>query len=123
VRFVSWIEFTSLPNYSLLQKTTMAVAAREQYEDEYGGHPMMDDDEEIMEIRDPEPRDEKDDPARSSPPVMSMFGEVSIFRDFFLAAFSDGYNSVCRRECMYAFNEVRAALTLRILLCCAGSLL
>lgn len=24
----------------------------------------------------------------------SMFGDVSIFRDFFLAAFSDGYNNV-----------------------------
>lgn len=49
-----------------------------------------DDDEEIVEKRDPA---EPQDGGRNSP-LTSMFGEVTIFRDFFFAAFSDGYNSV-----------------------------
>jgi hypothetical protein len=61
---------------------------------------LEDDDEEILEMRDQVPHDQNssnnnsEDTARSSPLASCMFGEVSVFRDFFLAAFSDGYNSV-----------------------------
>jgi len=67
-------------------------------ESEYADRDLVgEQDEEIVEMRDPEPRDDKADSRRNSSPLMSMFGEVSIFRDFFLAAFSDGYNSVRSR--------------------------
>ena len=69
------------------------------------------DDEEIMEMRDaePYPHDEKSEQSggRTSP-LLSMFGEVTVFRDFFLAAFSDGYNSVryccCSRACAHGWR-------------------
>ena len=62
------------------------------------------DDEEILETRDPQQYAHGDEEAenetfpgrQTASPLAScaMFGEVSIFRDFFLAAFSDGYNGV-----------------------------
>ena len=40
-------------------------------------------------------RDSNSEESRDSP-LSSMFGEVTVFRDFFLAAFSDGYSRVCK---------------------------
>ena len=80
-----------------------AVAVGERYEEEQAQQQeelsfsvVEEDDEEILEMRDDpgqEPHEEKADSRRTSP-LKSMFGEVSVFRDFFLAAFSDGYYSV-----------------------------
>lgn len=55
------------------------------------------DDGDCIELRDPGPEEDKSaDSQRARSPFKAMFGEVSIIRDFFLAAFSDGYNSVCK---------------------------
>jgi hypothetical protein len=72
----------------------MAIAARERYEEEDYGRCMMEDEEDIVDRRDPEPQEEND--GRNSP-LSSMFGEVTVFRDFFFAAL---YNSVCRIDCV-----------------------
>ena len=41
---------------------------------------------------------------------LSVFGEVSIIRDFFLAAFSDGCSSVCNLS-LLCYSIIEAALT------------
>ena len=51
------------------------------------------DDEEIVDIREPNQGDGAI-PDQRDPSQSSMFGDITIFRDFFLAAFSDGYYSV-----------------------------
>ena len=62
-------------------------------EDYNGGDHRADVDQEFLEMRDPEPQKETES-NRNTPPLSFMFGETSVFRDFLLSAFSDGYNSV-----------------------------
>ena len=78
---------------------TVAVGERcdeEKQEPLISSPTVEEDDEEILEMRDPgqEPHEESKADARRTSPLKTMFGEVSVFRDFFLAAFSDGYYSV-----------------------------
>lgn len=53
-------------------------------------------DEHRVEQKDQKPDDlnKSPDVQRSRKPLLPVFGEVSTIRDFFLAAFSDGCNSV-----------------------------
>lgn len=81
-----------------LRDTNMSIICGEKLNhvtDDDDSHRIIDDKDRV-ERRDPNPHDDKyTNSERARTPFLSVFGEVSIVRDFFLAAFSDGYNSVC----------------------------
>lgn len=55
-------------------------------EDDEGG-------EEVSSKRD-NPDAQRESAAEQETPASSIFGDIGVFRDFFLAAFSDGYHNV-----------------------------
>jgi hypothetical protein len=59
---------------------------------------ITDDDDVAQELRDDSSLRDEAETGTSSPPNNSILGDFSLFRDFFLAAFSDGCYKVCRKS-------------------------